>query len=45
MIIGNIASERQDNIVVNEGTNDQDFTIGTSNVSSTVKGSVAIVKT
>ena len=45
MIIGNTASERQDNIVVNEGTNDQDFTVGTPNVSSTVNGSVANVKT
>ena len=45
MIIGNTASERQDNTVVNEGTNDQDFTVGTSNVSSTVNGSVANVKT
>ena len=45
MINGNTASERQDNTVVNEGTNDQDFTVGTSNVSSTVNGSVANVKT
>ena len=45
MIIGNTASERQDNTMVNEGTNDQDFTVGTSNVSSIVKGSVANVKT
>ena len=45
MIIGNTASERQDNTVVQEGTNDQDFTVGTSKVSSTVNGSVANVKT
>ena len=45
MIIGNTASERQDNTVVSEGTNDQDFTVGTSNVSSTVNGSIANVKT
>ena len=45
MIIGNTASERQDNTVVNEGTNDQDFTVGTSKVSSTVNGSIAKVKT
>ena len=45
MIIGNTASERQDNTVVNEGTNGQDVTVGTSNVSSTVNGSVANVKT
>ena len=29
MVIGNAASERQENIVVNEGTNDWDFTVGT----------------
>ena len=34
MIIGNAAKERQENVVVDEGTNDQDFTVGTSNVSS-----------
>ena len=44
MIIGNTVSERQGNTVVNEGTNDQDFTVGTSNVSSIVNGSVAKVK-
>ena len=31
MIIGNAAIGRQENIVVNEGTNDRDFTVGTSN--------------
>ena len=45
MIIGNAASERQENTVGNEGTNDKDFTVGTSNVSSIVNGSVANVKT
>ena len=30
MVIGNAASERRENIVVNEGTNDRDFTVGTS---------------
>ena len=45
MIIGNAASERQENIVVNEGTNDQDFTVGTSNVSSIVNGNAMNVKT
>ena len=44
MIIGNTASEGQDNTVVNEGTNDQVFTPGTSNVSSTNNGSVANLK-
>ena len=29
MIIGNAASEGQENVVVNKGTNDQDFTIST----------------
>ena len=29
MFIGNAASERQENIVVNEGSNDRDFTVGT----------------
>ena len=33
-IIGNNASEGQENVVVNGGTNDQDFTAGTSNVSA-----------
>ena len=30
MIIGNAASERQENIVVSEGTIDRDFSVGTS---------------
>ena len=29
LVIGNAASERQENIVVNEGSNDRDFTVGT----------------
>ena len=33
MIIGNAANERQENVVVTEGTNDQDLTVGTSKVS------------
>ena len=45
MIIGNAASERQENVVVNEGTNDQDFTVGTSNVSSVVDENALNVKT
>ena len=45
MIIGNAASERQENVVVNEGTNDQDFTVGTSNVSSIVNENALNVKT
>ena len=45
MIIGNAASERQENVLVNEGTNDQDFTVGTSNVSSIVNENALNVKT
>ena len=28
MVIGNAAHEKKENIVVNEGTNDRDFTVG-----------------
>ena len=45
MIIGNAASERQENVVVNEGTNDQDFTVGTSNASSIVDENALNVRT
>ena len=45
MIIGNTASERQENVVVNEGNNDQDFTVGTSNNSSITNENVLNVKT
>ena len=45
MIIGNAASERQENTVVNEGTSDRDFTVGTSNDSSIVNGNARSVKT
>ena len=45
MIIGNAVGERQENTVVNEGVNDQDFTVGTSNDSSTVNGNAMSVKT
>ena len=45
MIIGYAASERQENTVVNEGTDDRDFTVGTSNDSSIVNGNVMNVKT
>ena len=44
MIIGNAASERQENTVVMEGTNDRDFTVGTSNDSSVVNGNAMSVK-
>ena len=45
VIIGNTASERQENVVVNEGFNDQDFTVGTSNVSSIINENMLNVKT
>ena len=44
MIIGNAASERQEDIVVNEGTNDRDFTAGTSSNNSAVNGNAMYVK-
>ena len=43
--IGNAASERQENIVVNEGTNDRDFTVGTSSNNIAIDGSAVNVKT
>ena len=45
MIIGNAVSERLENAVVNEGTDDQDFAVGTSNNDSVVNGSAMTVKT
>ena len=45
MIIGNTACERQESVVVNEETNDQNFTVGTSNVSSIVNENALNVKT
>ena len=45
MIIGNAVSERQENTVANEGTNDRDFTVGTSNNDSVINGNVMSVKT
>ena len=45
MIIGNAVSERQENIVSNEGTNDREFTIGTSSKNSVVNGNAMDVKT
>ena len=44
-IIGNAVSERQGNVVVNEGTNDRDFTVGTSSNDSIVNGNAMSVKT
>ena len=45
VFIGNAASKRQENVAVNEGTNDQEFTVGTSYDSSTVNGNAMSVKT
>ena len=45
MVIGNAVSERQENTVVNEGTNDRDFTAGTSSNNSVVNGNEMSVKT
>ena len=45
MIIGNAVSERQEINVVNEGTNDLDFTIGASSNNSVVTGNAMNVKT
>ena len=45
MIIGNAASERQENVVVNKGTNDRDFTVSTSSNNATVNESTVKVKT
>ena len=45
MIIGNATSERQENIVVNKGTNDRDFTVSTSGNNTAVNESTVNVKT
>ena len=45
MIIGNAASGRQENVVVNEGTNDRDFPVGTSSNNFTINESATNVKT
>ena len=45
MIIGNAVSDRQENIVVNEGTRAQDFTVSTSSNISVVNGNAMDVKT
>ena len=44
-IIGNAASERQENVVVNEGTNHRDFTVSNSSNSTAVNESAMNVKT
>ena len=43
-IIGDTVSEKQENIVVNEGNSDRDFTVGTSHTSSAVNGNVMSMK-
>ena len=45
MIIGNAASERQGNVVVNEGTNDRDFTVSNSSNNTADNESAINVKT
>ena len=45
MIIGNAVSEIQENTVVNEGTNDRDFTVGTSSNDPIVNANAMSVKT
>ena len=45
MIIGNAVSERQENAVGNEGTNDQDFTVGTFTNDSVINGNAMSMKT
>ena len=44
MIIGNAVSERQENVVFNEGTNDRNFTVGTSRNDPIVNGNAMSVK-
>ena len=45
MIIGNAVSERQENVVVNKGTNDRDFTVSNSSNNTAVNESAMSVKT
>ena len=45
IIIGNAIRERQENAVGNKGTNDQDFTVGSSNKDSVVDGNAMSMKT
>ena len=45
MIIGNPASGRQEKIVVSEGANERDFTVGTSRKNITINESTVNVKT
>ena len=45
IILGNAARESQEKTVVNEGTNDRDFTVGTSSNNSATNEFVENVKT
>ena len=45
MTIGNAVNERQEITVVNEGPNDQDFSVGTSSNNSVINGNAISVKT
>ena len=45
IIFGNVAGDRQESVMVDEGTNDQDFTVSTSNISPTVNENALNVKT
>ena len=45
MIIGYTSSEKQENVVVNKGTNDRDFTVSNSSNNTAVNESAVIVKT
>ena len=45
MVNGNAACEKKEKTVVNEGTNDRDFTVGTSFKNTAINGSTMIMKT
>ena len=45
MIVANAVSERQENILVNEGTNDRDFTVGTSSNNVAINKNTENMKT
>ena len=45
MILGNAVSERQENVVVNEGANDRDFTVSNSSNNTAVNESAMNMKT
>ena len=45
MIIGNAASERQESNVISEGTNNRDFTVGTSSDNIAINENTVDMKT